>query len=164
MREYLFRGKRVDNGAWVEGFYHYTNWLNPTTRELIETRHYIRPVGCQDAFCVIAETVGQFTGMIDKNRKKIFEGDIVLTQKRYDRPYSKTRKSKRHTGVVEYRVGGGDGFYNCETGKYDRHVDYEAEWVVKVKDYGKFVHGSWGDFYDCEVIGNLFENADLLEG
>jgi hypothetical protein len=43
-------------------------------------------------------------------------------------------------------------------------MEYEAEWIVKVKDYGVYVHGSWGDFWDCEVIGNVFENSELLEG
>lgn len=92
-----------------------------------------------------------FSGIHDKNGKEIYKGDIVLTQERYDRPYSKTRKSKRHIGVVEYEVYGCRGFH-----------EYRAEWVVKVKDYGKFVHGSWGDFYDCEVIGNIYENPELL--
>lgn len=104
-----------------------------------------------------------FSGIHDKNGKEIYEGDIVLTQERYDRPYSKNRKSKRHTGVVEYKIRGGSGFCNSESGKWDKHKEYGAEWVVEVKDYGKFVHGNWGDFYDCEVIGNIYENPELLD-
>lgn len=104
-----------------------------------------------------------FSGIHDKNGKEIYKGDIVLTQERYDRPYSKNRKSKRHIGAVEYTIRGGSGFYNSESGKWDKYREYGAEWVVKVKDYGKFVHGSWGDFYDCEVIGNIYENPELLD-
>lgn len=103
-----------------------------------------------------------YSGIHDKNGREIYEGDIVLTQEMYDKPYTKNRKSKRHIGVVEYKVLGGNGFYNHETGKHDKHREYGAEWIVKVEDYGKFTHGSWGHFYDCEVIGNIYENPELL--
>ena len=114
-----------------------------------------------DGHCTNYELM-PFSGIHDKNGKEIYKGDIVLTQERYDRPYSKNQKSKRHIGVVEYEVRGGSGFYNSESGKWDNHREYGAEWVVKVKDYGKFIHGVWGDFYDCEVIGNIYETPELL--
>lgn len=80
MREIIFRGKRKDNGEWVEGFY-------------VKATDYL----IEEEFCIIflldgtlfphsefssyeevkQETVGQFTGMYDINRKKIFDGDIV---------------------------------------------------------------------------------------
>ena len=152
MRDYIFHGKRVDNGEWVEG----SLLIDPDLEQyfIFGFDYYTADYALQReefTYQVIPESVGQYTGMKDKNGRKIFEGDLVRCQERFDRPYSDKRKSKRHIGVVKYQVRGS-------------HFDYAAEWIVEVKDYGKFVHGAWGDFYDCEVIGTVFENADLLEG
>ena len=166
MRRYLFKGVRVDNGKWVEGYYVYDE-SGQTTEKPVAYIYHLNKHPCGWSlipFEVIPESVGEYIGLHDKNGTKIFENDIVRTQERSNRPYSKSKKSKRHIGVVEYRIGKGSGFYNRETGAYDRHMEYEAEWIVKVKDYGVYVHGAWGDFFDCEVIGNMFENSELLEG
>lgn len=153
MREYLFHGKRADNGEWVEGYYVKAEKLDKSGYE-----HFIIEESASgESHLVIPETVGGYTGIHDINKRKIFENDIVRTQPFTDRPYSSKAKSKQHIGVVEYCTPklNGDHF---------KQKIYDAKWRVRVKDYGKYRCSNWSDFFDCEVIGNVFENADLLEG
>lgn len=119
MREIEFRGKSVISGKWVYG------WLNATTEE--DGEHYwidqclCAEGGINCAYQVDLETVGQYTGLKDKNGKKIFEGDIV------------------------------------------RYIDNDLIEYVEFID-GVFFAGSEELRYAyCEVIGNIYDNPELLE-
>ena len=149
MREILFRGKRRDNGEWIEGFYHYTNYINPTTREVIETAHYILPIGCQDAYRVIPETVGQYTGLTDKNGKKIFEDDILNNEWCFACGNS----------VVKF------GTYKTldMAGKYQQghlgfHLEHTHEADKRYMRMDLMFFANKG-----EIVGNIHDNPEFLE-
>lgn len=133
MRDILFRGKRVDNGEWVFGGYAKCN-----------NRHYILPdidlIGKEWVFKnveVIPETVGQFTGLADKNGKKIFEGDIV-----------------NYTGMPKiYMIDFHEEFLHCSLFYYDKEL--------KNIYYCGIVHKNDGE--SIEVIGTIYDNPELLE-
>ena len=77
MREIVFRGKRADNGEWVEGFLlKECNHSTCSWNLAIEYKTKRSGVFAYDVVDIIPETVGQFI-LTDKNSKKIFEGDIV---------------------------------------------------------------------------------------
>lgn len=135
MREILFRAKDTD-GMWQYGDFIFVNdnFCNIKDRSLIRMPHL-----CQ------INTLGQYTGLTDKNGKKIFEGDILARYARYER-YD---KEERIEGVVSY------GEWNCSC------CDGVYGWAL-VNDYGYI--GDLRNHDESYVIGNIFDNPELLKG
>ena len=134
MREHLYQGKRLDNGEWIEGYYCRANCFLGQWGEwhliAIKDDDLIVPVD--------PETVSEFTGLPDKNGKRIFEGIIRQLRTRED------------IALVEY---------DSKTGGYRLKVYNNG----KYKRISKFTKNHlWA--YNAEVVGNKWDNPELLEG
>ena len=145
MREILFRGKRTDNGAWVEGAFCLKDCDDPFG-DMVDRPSIIKYDPPCDGFWfrVDPETVGQFTGLIDKNGKKIFEGDIVVCKQRLYEEIS--------GNWIDYHVE--IGFVEMKHGAFGLHR--KQGYYRPFKD--------WLEDYEYEVIGNIHDNPELLEG
>lgn len=154
MREYLYRGKRIDNGEWVEGSYVYAHKFFGTG----EAGHFIADIYGENMYGVIPETVGEYTGLPDKNGKKIFEGDILQIT-------STVRGKQIDNGLgiccgfeSEKRQDYGIVLHDNHTGGYRLKVIHNG----KYKRVAKFASGHLS-IYNAEVVGNIYDNPELLE-
>ena len=132
-REILFKAKRKDNGEWVEGGY----FSEPYTEKKFIICWNSFGLGFNEFIEVDPDTLCQYTGLTDKNGKRIWENDICDRKEKYPE-------------IVTYNEG-------------DWQLDYSYV-------FGKEMHTDACNlgFYVCErncveVIGNIFDNADLLE-
>ena len=158
MREIEFRGKRIDNGEWVYGLPMYMNYIKQFTKhEWIDNldNNRVKTYQTSADFQIEEKTLGQYTGLKDKNGTKIFEGDIVRTQEYRTRPHSTNAKKKRFLGVVEY----------FEYQHHNSIAIYDNGYKVKTfEDTGEYKCFDWSYFYDCEVVGNIYDKPELVNG
>lgn len=132
MREFLFRGKDKHTGEMIFGTLDNIDepyqilFRNPNRNNNVETH------------TVIAETVGQFTGLTDKNGTRIFEGDIVICKKEICGNFIDS--------CVEI------GFVEMKHGAFGLHR--KQGYYRPFKD--------WLEDYEYEVIGNIHDNPDIL--
>ena len=152
MREILFRGKRIDNDKWVYGNLFIPDMKDTPTQICIGT-NVIRAT-----YDIDPSTVGQYTGLTDKNGKKIFEGDIL-----HFKAYRGGDFACPIGTDIYYRVL----FGHCNPDS-DTLSEYVGFWALD-KNYDE------DDLYECGesinylvdshgayVIGNIYDNPELL--
>ena len=140
INKYIFKGKREDNGEWVEG--DLMQWGDEIMRICVDTGNDEKT-----AITVIPETVGQCTGLKDKNGKWIFEGNIV--------------KLTDINNGVEWRAyvvfgnpyGAYDWGWNLMYIGEEPTINTDILLWIEMKEAGAH----------CEVIGNIHDNPELLE-
>lgn len=133
MRKILFRGKRLDNGKWVNGYV--TRIKHSDDKGKVESYYFnaLDELGWVAECVVSAETVCQYTGLTDKNGRKIFEGDILLYIDR-----------ECPNDILRELVAWNGFSWVARMGKRDIVM---TEWECK----------------HMEVIGNILDNPELME-
>lgn len=142
MREILFRGKRVDNGEWVYGNFIEDKWGDDngnTIYAILQDRVAPDIAELWTPVRVIPETVGQFTGLTDKNGKRIFEGDIVVG-------------AYGMKGLVEFFTED-IGSCGCCVPQFDG-----SGFKAKYKNLDSGV-----DMRSCTIVGNIYDNPEMWE-
>lgn len=142
---YLCRGKRKDNGELVDGYLYITHDGKYEIAKYCDETNIERI-----AYEVIPETVGQCTGLRDKNGKLIFEGDIL---KGFSYPFLSEGEYNYYAVVVWLENSPAFGIYTIKNPKSkvrgisSGNTEYMDEW----------------DSNNWEVIGNVYDNPELLE-
>ena len=146
MRELFFRGKRAEDGQWEyggygeyyssdgEGDFAYTPYIMANREFGMPSKFLVNKTYTK---VVNPETVCQYTGLTDKNGKKIFEGDIL---RHADETILKTVWNDRKYGFAAQCVKGSVLLKDCKWGLWEFESD------------------------EVEVIGNVFDNPELMKG
>lgn len=141
MREILFKAKSVVNGEWFEGYYLKKYDLLEKEEHFIYIENKPNKWICTE---VDPETLCQFTGLCDKNGKKIWENDII----------------KYHFGEIYAPIK--YGYYqNCFDSQKTEHLGFYVDWTGDKclrKDLGY-----WIDMVYAMPVGNIFDNKELLQ-
>ena len=126
-----FRGKSADNVKWITGYYYH----ECGNTYIVEDRQSLSETSRNVPYVVIPETVGQFTGLFDKNGKEIYEGDILHTVTFGFEP-------EEYTAIILYD--------NCRFQLSNgRNLFYFGQSDLTKMD-------------DTIVIGNIYDNPELI--
>ena len=149
MRDILFKAKRISDGKWIEGYllkHKKDYYICEKAYECMNGYSNLGAIhGFGDFVFIDKNTICQYTGLTDKNGNKIWENDII----------------KYHFGndVAPIRFG---EYQSCFDSTKTGHIGFYVDWDCK-KALRKDL-GYWVNMIDCNVIGNIFDNAELLEG
>lgn len=161
MRTIKFRGKRFDNGEWVVGdLLHiaggcliYFGSNTDTSEPDIEKSNPIAVEFFKDEIAVVdPDTVGQFTGLYDKNGKDIYEGDILK---------GRTNKWKMESKPAPYDFIG--------YVRWEGQCDVGLQWVLTTLDSVGSAPLNWYvncvaiDYSTGVIIGNIHDNPELIK-
>ena len=141
MREILFRGKRKDNGEWVEGSLLQTTAVSLKSFIIESSCYTFDKWDWNKCVQVDTDTICQYTGLTDKNGDKIWENDVV----------------RRYADTDDL---GNDLYFFY---KVIWHERYHCWWLSDIHTLeDEYLHQY--NSSDIEVIGNVFDNTDLLKG
>ena len=161
MREILFRGKRVDNGEWIKGFYaengHGSSNIQPKCKFF--------------GYLVKPETVGQYTGLLVKNGNKIFEGDILESDSErfvvdWDDEFSGfylTNVNPRYQGVAMFANVADDGYIIGNVHDNPEMLNNET-----LAEFQPVIHAKWeissdGYYPYCKKCNARPENGKMTK-
>ena len=146
---YLFKGKRLDNGEWVQGYQakgldvfdiHYKE-----VHVIFELNTMFYSRGETDGWCEVhPSTICQCTGLKDKNGNLIWENDVI----------------KHHFGDIYAQIRYG-AYQSCFDSQKTEHIGFYVDWSGG-RHYRKDL-GYWINMVNAEVVGNIFDNPELLE-
>lgn len=155
-REILFRGKRVDNGEWIDGYLFDDGYTKPRhvfvggliINEYNGTACDEWDINAIDFADVKPDTICQYTGLTDKNGKKIFEGDIL---RGFQYPFCCDGEYNYYAEIIfencSFMTYTHKNPSSCVRGISAGNTDLMEDWVSE----------------DWEVIGNIYDNPELLE-
>ena len=149
MREILFRGQDAATGDWIKGYF--VQLFDDKGNKTNRIYSGYAETDCEDYYPdfweVDPETVGQFTGLTDKNGKKVFEGDIIRF----------TDENSEYEWVGRVEFGNPNAEYNW---------GFQLVYINGTKANTDIL--LWFDMEETgaysEVIGNIHDNPELLKG
>lgn len=134
---YLFKAKRIDNGEWVVGYLYRLSENNPP---FIMLRKY------GESYEVDEHTICQCTGLKDKNGNLIWENDIV--------------KDLFSDVYAQIKYG---SYQSCFDSTKVEHIGFYVNWFGRYAKSRRKDLGYWINMVDTEIVGNTFDNPELLE-
>lgn len=145
MREILFKAKRLDNGEWVEGSLLQTTAVSLKSFIVESSCYTFDKWDWNECAQVDTDTICQYTGLTDKNGNKIWENDILSVLL-----IGETDEQKENCIVR----------YGRKTENFRIELGFNLEWTKT--DYLRCDICFWTENREVEVIGNIFDNPELI--